>query len=758
MINVLASRNSILIDTNPLQIVYDLAKDEKTVDIILKRDADEEIKKFYAGNKTIIILTHKNRLFIQNKIDHKKFDLIKENVDNFIAYDDSVIFWKKSKKIYIYLPNDSDYMEYIPHKMAKCDFDHEIYRFNVTTPNNIIYNNMRDIHVVLDYGLSAYLIMCYDLKPSFYLIKINNIAKEYIFQPDLNGLILLQKNDEIFTLDRAFTKINKYISAGDQYIVKSIDCQNAVITEDEDIFIHELSIFTRIKLPEDITGFKIECIIDSSFLIAQWDLYDDSYEKWNNMVIMTNSVIALNKKYFMDQELIVFNKLGLIHYSKTEGGYLYTTHSLGRSESEISNDNMTLFCYKLEGFPSNIDLSMTISTYNYLIVSTESGNIHFLEITSNGVLPKMRMVKFKNSSYDIQTNIVNRKRDRSIYESDINIYVESKYPKFDKFITFCELSRGEVNIITEYVSGGRYIAQGNGVKRDFLHNVVDEFVKLYCVEDRVYPSFNLNKVKETPDYVAVSIGIMLHYIVTNLDSPLEYRLPIILLETIIDRKLLIDELEYFAMNQDEVIFKSIKSIEFNPEFTEISGFADYKSALEHLCRVYRDEDVTRFCTQVKTGIMICSHIQNISQMNVPTLDFYFSGPIRTSKNKLIKNITMHRLMSSSCDQIDDDISSESSYYLNFINLIHSLTDEEIRIFLKNISGYSIFSQNTNYKIYIYDPERSPNRHINYTKENDCVYYQTCVTSLYIPIHMMDNFDTANMKMHLVIPCDSMRDF
>jgi hypothetical protein len=141
-----------------------------------------------------------------------------------------------------------------------------------------------------------------------------------------------------------------------------------------------------------------------------------------------------------------------------------------------------------------------------------------------------------------------------------------------------------------------------------------------------------------------------------------------------------------------------------------------------------------------------NNIKNLEIFNYPTFDFYMSGDYFIDRKLLIKNlkIKLSHLSGQKVELIkeNEDITKEK-----FTRLFNSLSEEKLKILIKNWSGTSIINKSYDYIIII---DKHPN--IN-------VYFRACTVTIEINNNLLENNNDSDTILIdiLTTPCNNMID-
>jgi len=254
------------------------------------------------------------------------------------------------------------------------------------------------------------------------------------------------------------------------------------------------------------------------------------------------------------------------------------------------------------------------------------------------------------------------------------------------------------------------------------------------------------------------LGILFHTVISMNRKPINFRLPLILLESIRRKKITMAEFEFFAKIQDPEVFNNIYPYKFDQEGFDAleTGFASYEAKLKDLCGYpievavtddTQNESLAKICDTVADGFKFYKTVPNLDVMNIPTVDFYVSGDFLIDRVALTKNI---RINTTAQDKI-------SSYYEIIKEIIKELAEDKLVILLKNWSASSVLDRNKTYQVYIYSTN-SQTRATDVAYSPPDIHYQTCTFTIVINKNLIDSPELYPHLLELLTtPMNSMLD-
>lgn len=256
---------------------------------------------------------------------------------------------------------------------------------------------------------------------------------------------------------------------------------------------------------------------------------------------------------------------------------------------------------------------------------------------------------------------------------------------------------------------GQTVSHGPGVKKVFVQDALSQFSSTYFTQHNACTSIDLAAVDSLTAPQLFAYGRMLHLAIAMTKHQLSIRLPVILLAAVLGRELTIPELEYIVTKETPESFESIQAYSLDPQGLADCGYDTYRECLEHTVHYYGTHTDTASQQRLKeisrviaAGIVSITPIKNRKLMNLPTLDYYMSGDYCIDRSRLKDLITCYE-------------SASIEYKDLIIEIIDTLTEEQLAILLKNWTGTSV-AQNRSYLV-------STSENIDFT---------TCSSTLRLP--------------------------
>uniref|UniRef100_A0A6C0LS65 HECT domain-containing protein n=1 Tax=viral metagenome TaxID=1070528 RepID=A0A6C0LS65_9ZZZZ len=446
---------------------------------------------------------------------------------------------------------------------------------------------------------------------------------------------------------------------------------------------------------------------------------------WKYKFIEGNMLINVhNFQYYklLDNGLLFYeiDKLCYISFSEEQ----FSEESYGTIEiDKITHDNRNYFIYTFANLPNPIT---NISFTNSLIIVQSDDNYfyHTFNVNKNFSVNTFTNILLKNHN---ATNIVIDKHliqyKSTLYnnvKNQIIFNMRDNDKQFEQALSlmFTSFEESDSSIGIRYIHKGEIISYGEGPKRKFYSDVISEFYEKCLIRKNMLTTFNSEKMKTFDCDELISIGKILHIIICYGKNGLQFELPLSLLISIKNKPIKIEELEYFASLEDPMLVENVIKYKNDPEkFVDFgSDYEDYESLLKNICGI--SESDQNFCQYIKQGFNEISDIANLHLMNYPTLNYYISGNVIIDRNMLIKNLVIHYSIYEKLQIYREDI----------VKIIKNLSEEKLKILLKNWSGTSILLNEHYYKIEISD------------RINNDIIFTTCTISILISHNIMNHLD------------------
>lgn len=512
------------------------------------------------------------------------------------------------------------------------------------------------------------------------------------------------------------------------YIFHS-DVKSVLIEDNRDISIvrnmnnDHLLVYIHDSIPQVRKIQSISDILDHDIQFIKSPSINTVYMKKNNIMYKYDN----QKETFTDllNDSCVFKNLmknnsgewmlqyiieGIIYETTLDGKHITKLNKEKYIEKIIKNiwdvrDNIVML-YSISEFSWN-DVIKKDDMFCYKLYQ---GEIHKHQIYENGIMIESDNIIVINLENDkINKYIINKlhkpiinkflvsKETYGLYRNmmkNINCYlnIPINSSKFDLLKSIIQLFGPHIYYSIKYVDyyTDTVYSNGDGILIDFIYSSMCELRDKYFINEDVYPALKKMSINEQ-----MIIGTVIHHSLVISETYLPIRLPLMLIEMISDKSMTISDFEYFGELQNKHAFDNIVGYHKKNE-------NDYLSALKELCK-YREDEKDSFKNIMK-GFNLMEMKINISKFNIPTLDYYLSGPLKIDRNAFIKNIK-----SKNPDIIQ--------------HIINIANEEQIQALLFNWSGTTSLTNNQ------YELE--------WKHDLEYIKFYTCSKSLYIPFSLCD---------------------
>lgn len=462
-----------------------------------------------------------------------------------------------------------------------------------------------------------------------------------------------------------------------------------------------------------------------------------------------------------DNGKIFFNIHDITFYKRFYNGIVYLDNGslFYLTDSELSDPNVwkltgcqlceladsTIYSY-LFNLPDKIDEIYSSSEF---IVLKLIGNKYFYYPVENfdgaqDFKTRHGEISLENNSVLelVNTSIINRQSKN--YHTTISINIDTDCTTHNSFERLFILTQS-LSYSAEYsirIVDDKNIGFGDGPKIEFCESAIMQFYYKYLIAHNFHTEFNLQEFAKLKPTEIKYLGSMFHMVICQNNSSLPVRLPLDFVVEIYGKEPTIDELEYFACNEDETGFKHIYPAKYNPELVKEFGYESYEHCLKTLCKYnYDDADkkilTKKYCEQLAAGFKRYGNIKNIKQMNLPTLDYYISGPYKINRTILINNL----VLSGGKDK-------NNTYLEMFKEFINSLSENELKILLKNWTASTCVRPDNKYRIIIISKSKNAKAGIR---------FGTCNLEIHIDEKMLDEHNIDTVKEVLITPAQGFKD-
>ncbi len=657
--------------------------------------------------------------------------LLAEDVED-VTYVSEAIFFKKNGKICVYeksaLPvdmifNNLGISAIRVHKYYELimPFDYQKLIFC----ENFIYLLNNDMHHIIS-AYSKISLGCSENIFVWIYFKCNFFINETdIYFCPIEGTAYVKYQNSIYKYSHTIKKIKQFVDN---------NCKTLIIPLN------------------DNTGKSIVCIKNDGVYLDQGHLckFMNHYEPLSYMVnyqkLMYGNIVLVDienyQKEIVHDNTLFFNIHGISRYRLMDNGIIYFDENNNLlyctdilldeniyNTMEINRINALdeiFYTYKFNNLPTPIsDVEFT----NYLIIIKSNDKYYYHAIDSD-YLKIDKFTQINNTiSDDMNVCKYHVIYDKKIYDNEVTLNVsttESK--KLKKLINIIEMIPKSTNFHINFVKGSQIISYGNGPKRDFMEVAMIEFSDKYLIKHNNCCEFNLDKISKLSDEQLMTIGRMLHAVICHSNNSLPIRLPIILISSILGKNLKIKDLEYYAKIEDPQAYEKLYPYKDDNDMIKTFGYDSYEECLNILCKNHYNEAkkniVDNICKYIACGFIDYCEIKNTYVMNIPTMDYYISGDYKIDVDLLLEKITFKGIGKK----------KKSSF---IIDMIKSMDQQKLAIFLKNWSGTSIVKRSMSYIINFCN-----------NLETD-IHFATCNFELSINKKLFANTKSKNMLCDLL---------
>ena len=525
------------------------------------------------------------------------------------------------------------------------------------TPNQIYYSDCETIYVKHGNAIYKYSHVIHEMKEFISDAKKTFIIPSY----DDDELVLFCLKDNGLYLDNG--DLHHYVDYNEM-LENIVDCN----TQDEELLIIvNCDEQERYKIIGSTLYFNVNRLLYYKLMNTGFLFYDDT----NTLYFCTNINLSENKYGTTEIEKITL--------PNGRAYYLYIFNNLPSPITNIS-------------FTGSIILVQSNNQYYYHVIESYSSEQNFLVNKFTEII-----ISQNNSKNDlINKNYI--MRSKKTYDYTITLSISQISDKFKRLLCIMEMLRQNIGFEIEFVRGITTTSYGDGPKREFMENAIQEFGQKYLTKHNNLCEFNIDELNCFNDDELVAIGIMIHAVINHSNDNLSIKLPISLMVALKDTQIKLSELEYFANLEDPELFASIFNYKNDPlGFEELnSDYGSYSEYIKSICKYRTDERTVHVSKMIAQGVLGYENIKNLSIMNYPTLDYYLSGDYTIDRDLLLKKI---RIQNFTNDEFDVD------YYKQIIfETIRNLSPDKLVILLKNWSGTSLIKKSSDYVIEIVDSD------------------------------------------------------
>lgn len=390
----------------------------------------------------------------------------------------------------------------------------------------------------------------------------------------------------------------------------------------------------------------------------------------------------------------------------------HTTDTYDTSEiRRFHTSTATYYVYKFNNQPTPIT-NIWFTGYIFIIESNNNYYYHTIGTKQFNVnrITNIVLNRDSNKPQMVNKHLVMYSKPTNINKSDLIIHTESN--KLDKMLNIMEMLGTGSDITIKYADDTSIIAYGDGPLRDFIETALAEFENKYLIRHNTISEFNFEEITKLKKYQLACIGKMLGYIIGNTCNPLSVRLPLDLIAAIRGGSIQLTDLEYFASIEDNEGLSAVINFKADESFTILdTGFKSYDEYIQYICKYqYQTQTINKslyyISKTIASGFTNCHTIKNLHIMNIPTLDYYLSGDYVIDRLQLIKNLSM--------TFISTNDETKLPIYTKLIhNTILGISEDKLRILIKNWTGSTVVRRHTKY-------------HVNIIKDSvHVVFFGTC---------------------------------
>lgn len=378
-----------------------------------------------------------------------------------------------------------------------------------------------------------------------------------------------------------------------------------------------------------------------------------------------------------------------IFYADTAGILCFCTHTeLPQSKifprvTTINIDQHTFYVHNWLGLPGPVDRiygSTLMHQYNTPVFSV--GNSYYACVFDHGIPSSHSMITLNlilNSYPTSQlVSLVNPSLiDRNQYTNwdNVSISIQTNADKLEKLISMAEMFSNDSRYSFSLVCKSKIVSHGSSIAQIFVDDALSQFASTYLTShaSSTLTSFNLQAFANSTAPQLYTFGRMLHLAMIVTSTALTIRLPLALLVATKQTEPTIAELEFLALKANSLTFEQVWPLKHDAARLADCGYSCYRECLEHLVQYDNSNDRIKAISQIMAqGFLAFSPIKNLAKMNIPTLDYYMSGPYTIDRAKLKSQLI--------CATVCNDV---------MIDLIDNLPEDDLAALLKNWTGSSI---------------------------------------------------------------------
>lgn len=330
-----------------------------------------------------------------------------------------------------------------------------------------------------------------------------------------------------------------------------------------------------------------------------------------------------------------------------------------------------------------------------------------------------------NDDSKLPLPLLKRKSFRSVsFTNTKSLEIRTTQPILPQLMNTIGYFQAYTGLSVTYHASSSTSAGGGGVNRTFFDSVLNEFAGKYLIRHNHLLSFNVQAILGCDPQTLESFGKMIVLIFANSEQRLSIHFPLSLLSIIRRRPPTKYALEYFAHLEDPEAYLALKNMEYKLPALIAAGYDSYYDGLKTLCKF--DLDLPVLHEQIHhIANSFLRHTKNdsISKLNLPTLDYCFSGEFKIDVERFIRQVN-----------IDNGF---KPYQERIFSIIRGLSQEKLRDLLFNWTGSGIL-RDTSYSIHA----------ISSTATDILLKFSTCVGILYLHPKALDTQHQACL-IHLL---------
>ena len=677
-------------------------------------------------------------------IPKNAFFLLEENVEK-VVFCCQTIFFKKNNDVYFYhnyLTSDDLFYNHLAlscHQIVK----DKISYYKIVFPfqweklelhDNFVYFKLNSYHCVIstlddikrDNEVINWIYFAFD----------GNINHNNIYYCPIDGEIYIKYENSTYKYSNKSVEIKNYTNNKTTINKTNNGINNILIMiDDNGLYIDRFGYRDKIIDAHDLLPFVVDVNESDGSVLALMDIAQhDKYVSYANVLFWNIHHIDAYK--LMDDGLIYLedgNLYFLAHKSHGENS---------RNIDEIQQftiKNQIMYLYLFNNVPNPINNIM----FSNNIVIIKSGDKYYYQTIGLDVFQTDKFTEIKIHSLNFDTvcmdQIIYPPRN---YDYEVRISINQNSNKLEKFLNMMEMHGRDILFYLQYRHKSQTISHGDGVTREFMDTALREFAQKYLIKHNHITEFNISEMVTLSEDQLFNMGTMLHAAIVHNKNSLPIRLPISFLAAIRKRKASVMELEYFLGIENPSVLKNASPYKNDLEMIKSFGYDSYISLLKRWCYFYYQPEFfvqTEYISNtLAEGFLYYANVNNLTSMNLPTLDNYVSGEYHINVDLLIENLIV--TVSKSVPQQYQDCKDL------LVNILRNMTEDKLVILLKNWTGCSMVMSSNKYNI-----------KVSKIKNFD-IRFGTCGFELEISYSMLQKEKRIRRLIDMLTePVESMRD-